>query len=98
MELKRPSQDFGPSDLICQALNAYSYAVATDLHRLPEHQISELYRWRRRWVNCEECGRQWDWVALLLLLPFWLSFRAERVNLHPPAFLLAPEHVPAMST
>jgi hypothetical protein len=42
---------FVPVTFECQALNAYSYGVATDLHRLPEHQIKELYRCARRWVN-----------------------------------------------
>jgi hypothetical protein len=27
----------------CQALNAYSYGVVTESHRLPEHQIEEVY-------------------------------------------------------
>ena len=40
IELEQPSQDYIPVAYPdCQALSAYSYAVATDLHRLPEHQI-----------------------------------------------------------
>jgi hypothetical protein len=43
-EAERPSQGICPSgfDPDCQTLNAYSYAVATDLHRLPEHQMKQL--------------------------------------------------------
>ena len=51
----------------CQALNAYSYGVATDLHRLPEHQIDDLYRCARRWVNREEAplNRRSEGLAFL---------------------------------
>ena len=35
----------------CQALSAYSYAVATDLHRLPEHQILQTIHGRFRQIN-----------------------------------------------
>jgi hypothetical protein len=37
-----PSQEVVPSGFhrACQVLCAYSYGVATDLHRLPEHQTT----------------------------------------------------------
>jgi hypothetical protein len=46
-----------PVTLVCQVLHAYSYGVATDSHRLPEHQIPELYRRGRARVKPHQTVR-----------------------------------------
>jgi hypothetical protein len=51
-----------PVTIKCHVLNAYSYGVVTDSHRLPEHQILDLYRSYGAWVNCTT---QWWGLARL---------------------------------